>query len=48
LGSLGLPQDTAIPVNVLAAPGGAVRCVRTGAINDGHYPTIRAFLGDGR
>jgi thiol-disulfide isomerase/thioredoxin len=48
LGSLGLPQDTAIPVNVLAAPGGAVQCVRTGAINDGHYPTIREFLGDGR
>jgi len=23
-------------------------CVRTGAINDGHYPTIRAFLGDER
>ncbi|MCK9462711.1 MAG: TlpA family protein disulfide reductase [Proteobacteria bacterium] len=46
LGSLGLPPDTAIPVNVLAGPGGAVRCVRTGAINDGHYPTIREILGD--
>jgi thiol-disulfide isomerase/thioredoxin len=48
LGSLGLPEDTAIPVNVLASPDGAVRCVRTGAINDSHYPTIRSFLGDGR
>jgi thiol-disulfide isomerase/thioredoxin len=48
LGSLGLPRDTAIPVNVIAAPGGMVRCVRTGAINDGHYPVIRAFLGEGR
>ena len=48
LGTLGLPEDTAIPVNVLATPEGAVRCVRTGAINDGHYPTIRSFLGGGR
>jgi thiol-disulfide isomerase/thioredoxin len=48
LGSIGLPPETAIPVNVLAGPGGEVRCVRTGAINDGHYPTIREFLGGGR
>jgi thiol-disulfide isomerase/thioredoxin len=48
LGALGLPPDTAIPVNVIVAPGGGVRCVRTGAINDGHYPTIRTFLGDGQ
>jgi thiol-disulfide isomerase/thioredoxin len=48
LGALGLPKDTAIPVNVLAGPDGSVRCVRTGSINDGHYPTIRELLGAGR
>lgn len=48
LASLGLEPDTGIPVNVLAGPDGLVRCVRTGSINDGHYPTVRAFLGAGR
>jgi thiol-disulfide isomerase/thioredoxin len=48
LGSLGIAQDTAIPINVLAGPDGLVRCVRTGAINDGHYPTIRELLGSAR
>jgi thiol-disulfide isomerase/thioredoxin len=48
LASLGLKPDTGIPVNVLAGPDGLVRCVRTGSINDGHYPTIRAFLGEAR
>ena len=48
LSSLGLKPDTGIPVNVLVGSDGLVRCVRTGSINDGHYPTIRAFLGEGR
>jgi len=48
LSSLGLKPDTGIPVNALVGQDGLVRCVRTGSINDGHYPTIRAFLGEGR
>lgn len=44
LASLGLKPDTSIPINVLASPGGEVRCVRTGAITDGDYPIIHGLL----
>jgi thiol-disulfide isomerase/thioredoxin len=41
---LGLEPSTAIPLNVLIAPSGEVRCVRTGAINDGHYTMVNRIL----
>ncbi|MCU0293334.1 MAG: TlpA family protein disulfide reductase, partial [Thermoanaerobaculaceae bacterium] len=34
----------AVPVHLIAAPGGAVRCVRAGAIRDGDYATVRALM----
>ena len=40
----GLKSGTAIPVNVLVAPGGGVRCVRAGSIAEGDYARVRAVL----
>ncbi|NWF99658.1 MAG: TlpA family protein disulfide reductase [Thermoanaerobaculaceae bacterium] len=45
LGSLGCAADTAIPVQVIAAPGGTVRCVRTGSLREGDFPLVRATFG---
>ena len=34
-----------IPLQVIAAPGGRVRCIRAGSLGDADYPTVRALLG---
>ncbi len=34
----------AIPLQVIAAPGGKVRCIRAGALRDADYPTVKALL----
>ncbi|HSA21768.1 MAG TPA: hypothetical protein P5076_09985 [Myxococcota bacterium] len=44
--TLGLEEGTSIPVSVLAAPDGKVRCVRTGSIHDGDYPVVRAIFDE--
>lgn len=33
-----------IPLQVIAAPGGRVRCVRAGSLRDADYPIVRALL----
>jgi hypothetical protein len=39
----GAPTDT-VPLQVIAAPGGKVRCVRAGALADADYPVVKALL----
>ena len=39
-----LDASTAIPIQVLAAPGGKVRCVRVGGLNEVDYRMVRALL----
>lgn len=43
-GQYGLKSGTTIPINVIVAPGGAVRCVRAGSIAEGDYARIRGVL----
>lgn len=33
-----------IPLQVIAAPGGKVRCIRTGALREGDYPLVKALF----
>ena len=33
---------SSIPVNLVAAPGGRLRCIRVGALREGDYPLVRA------
>jgi thiol-disulfide isomerase/thioredoxin len=39
----GAPTDT-VPLQVIAAPGGRVRCVRAGSLVDADYPVVKALL----
>lgn len=34
-----------IPLQVIAAPGGRVRCIRAGSLRDGDYPIVKALMG---
>ncbi len=43
-GQYGLKSGTTIPINVIIAPGGAVRCVRAGSIAEGDYARVRDVL----
>jgi thiol-disulfide isomerase/thioredoxin len=36
--------STAIPIQILAAPGGKVRCVRAGSLRDGDLPLVEAMM----
>ena len=40
----GAPTES-IPLQVIAAPGGKVRCIRAGSLRDGDYPIVRALIG---
>ena len=33
-----------IPLQIIAAPGGAVRCIRAGSLRDADYPIVKALL----
>ena len=37
-----------IPINIVAAPGGEVRCIRVGSLREGDYPVIRALFRPSR
>ncbi len=39
----GAPTDS-IPLQVIAAPGGAVRCIRAGSLRDADYPIVKALI----
>ncbi len=39
----GAPTDV-VPVQILAAPGGTVRCIRAGSLADGDFPIVKALL----
>jgi thiol-disulfide isomerase/thioredoxin len=45
MGALGLKETTQLPVQALVAPSGQVTCVIQGAVEDGDYPAIAAFVG---
>ena len=36
--------STPIPIHLLAAPDGGVRCIRTGSLDEGDYATVAAML----
>ncbi len=42
-GFKGAPTGT-IPLQVIAAPGGKVRCIRAGALRDADYPVVKSLL----
>ena len=44
IASLGLDPGATIPIHALVDPTGHLRCVRTGAVTERDYPTIRAIL----
>lgn len=35
---------TSIPINLMAGPGGRVRCLRVGSLREGDYPVVRAVF----
>jgi hypothetical protein len=39
----GAPTDT-VPVEIIATPGGKVRCVRAGSLADADYAVVRTLL----
>lgn len=44
LKTLGVDEMASVPIHVIAAPGGRVRCVRTGSLNDGDFSIVRNLL----
>lgn len=40
----GLAEGASVPIQILLAPGGKVRCVRAGSISDADYPILRALM----
>jgi hypothetical protein len=45
--SLGLDEQAPLPVHILVAPDGAVRCLRASAVNDLDYDKVAAVLDAG-
>jgi thiol-disulfide isomerase/thioredoxin len=41
---LGLGSLDSIPMHILAAPDGTVRCVRAGALNSDDYPLVKGLM----
>jgi thiol-disulfide isomerase/thioredoxin len=37
-------EASSIPINLVAAPGGRLRCIRVGSLRDGDYPTVKAVF----
>jgi thiol-disulfide isomerase/thioredoxin len=42
--SLGVNAMASVPIHILVAPGGAVRCVRTGSLNDGDFSLVKNLV----
>jgi len=42
-GFRGAPTGT-IPLQIIAAPGGRVRCIRAGSLRDGDFPVVKALF----
>lgn len=42
-----LSADTPIPIHMLVAPGGQVRCIRTGSVGEGDLATVKGILSGG-
>lgn len=40
----GLADGASVPIQILLAPGGKVRCVRAGSIAEADYPILRALM----
>lgn len=36
--------DNMVPIQIIAAPGLKVRCVRSGSLRDGDYPVVKALI----
>lgn len=46
LASLGLGENTAIPVHALLDPAGNLRCVRVGKVGEANYAAIKAIVSE--
>jgi len=44
LGGYQRDPSTTIPIQVIAAPGNRVRCIRSGSLRDGDWPIVRALV----
>lgn len=42
--SMGLDEGAPLPVHILVAPSGTIRCLRSGAINDRDYDRVAALV----
>ena len=42
-GFAGAPTGS-IPLQIIAAPGGKVRCIRAGSLREGDYPVVKALV----
>ncbi len=47
LTSTGLSSDAVVPIHYFVDENDKLRCVRTGAVDEGHYPTIKRVLQGG-
>lgn len=45
--STGLSQDAVVPIHYFVDESDKIRCVRTGAVDEGHYATIKRVLQGG-
>jgi thiol-disulfide isomerase/thioredoxin len=45
LGTLGLSEDSAIPIQMLVDPAGGLRCVRVGSVNADNWGAVRGLMG---
>ncbi len=45
LGTLGLSEDSAIPIQMLVDPAGGLRCVRVGSVNADGWGAVRGLMG---
>ncbi len=45
LGTLGLSEDSAIPIQMLVDPAGNLRCVRVGSVNADNWGAVRGLMG---
>jgi hypothetical protein len=47
LGTTGLDQNAVVPIHYFVDGDDKIRCVRTGAVDEGHYATIKRVLQGG-
>ena len=44
LAKYGISAEASVPIHLIAEPGGAVRCVRTGSLGDGDFAIVKNLV----